>query len=884
MKSSQDKTITSSEDECRTTGPESDVFVMPATPCQTRFWLLHKMHPGNHSLNMPIAWTCRGRFSPDVAAAALKELVRRHESLRTIFEEVDGQLSQVIHSPIEVPLPIDDLRHLPKDAQRRKADEIINQQARIQIDMEKGPLLFARAIQMGADEHILLLTIHHSVCDGWSNGVVLRDFAAIYDGLMRQVPAALPELPIQFGDFAVWLDKWRKGNESAAYLDYWRKALGGDFEPLRIQRDFPGSGVEEQGNIETLLLTPDLVRQARDFCAVRGVTLYMLMLSVYAAMLHRLTGQGDILIGTPCANRRQETENLIGPFSNPQVIRVRIEKEDTLGSIVESVRNWTVGALAHQDLPFEDLNSDEFFCHDKNHISLQVYFIFQKAFMQAQKTPSLEIVPLRSVSPGTTFDLMLSIVERTEGPRLQLEYNPGFFRVSTIQRILNLFVTILESTLSNAESPAQDAAKDETGRHLMAGSNGIAEREAAEEADNRNLHLNDGVNPGTPEAEKRSEEYVAPRDALEAQIAKIWETAIGVTNLSIRDSFFDLGGRSLAAMQIISRINKTYSLNFGLASLFSGHTVERMAGLVTQRLSANGSSSIVPMKPGGTAAPLFIIHGAGGNVIRFYQLAMLVGTNHPIYGIQAQSLLAGQPALLRLEDQAAFYLSEIQELQPKGPYYFLGYSFGGTIALEIANQLRTKGEHVELLGMLDSRQRDCVLVAQHNDSVRVQVDRRIARFLGNLSDLSLRERVEYLRKKLFTRTLRRIYSLAVALGFRSVPSFMKSTDDITWVAAMNYQPLPWSGHVTLFRTTVQPDPRLPLDLGWGPLASGGVEVVELPGDHDLVFREPNIQVLAAELRACLERSEAVRSGVVRPVQYHSSKAGVRMDEPAAVTK
>jgi thioesterase domain-containing protein/NRPS condensation-like uncharacterized protein len=840
---------------------------MPATPSQMRFWLLDRMYPGNHALNMPIAWSCRGTLAPDLVAAALAELVRRHESLRTTFEVVDGQLSQLIHSPIEVPLPVEDLRHLPKDARRREADAIVQRQASIQMDMEKGPLFFARAIQMAADEHILLVTIHHSVCDGWSNGVVLRDFAAIYDGLVRNLPPALPELPIQFGDFAVWLEQWRKGKESAESLEYWRQTLAGDFSPLRIRRDFPGGGGEERGDIETLLLPPDLVRQARDFCVLRGVTLYMLLLSVYAAMLHRLTGQRDILIGTPCANRRPETEDLIGPFSNPQVIRIKVEKGDSLGSILESVRNWTLGALAHQDLPFEDLNQDDFFCRDRNQISLQVYFIYQKAFMQAQKTPSLEIVPLRSVSPGTMFDLMLSIVERAEGPRLQLEYNPGFFRVSTIQRILELYVRILETVLTGVETPAAEAAvREEGGPQLIAAGNGAVARATVEEAVDRNGHLTAGASQGDSATRKQCEEYLAPRDALEAQIARIWETAIGVKNLSIRDSFFDLGGRSLAAMQIISRINKIYSLDFGLAALFSGHTVERISELVRKRLSANGSSSIVPMQPEGTATPLFIIHGAGGNVIRFYQLAKLVGTDHPIYGVQAQSLLAGQPALLRLEDQAAFYLAEIQGIQPRGPYYFLGYSFGGTVALEIAHRLRALGEKVELLGMLDSRQRDYMTLMQRQDSVRVKVDRRIARFLRNLSSLSLTEKVDYMWKKLYTRSLRRIYTLATALGFRSVPSFMKSTDDVSWVAAMNYQPRRWPGTITLFRASVQPDPRLPLDLGWTPFAEGGIEVYELPGDHDLVFREPNIQVLAAQLRARLE---------------HSDAAEIRVSEPAA---
>jgi thioesterase domain-containing protein len=265
------------------------------------------------------------------------------------------------------------------------------------------------------------------------------------------------------------------------------------------------------------------------------------------------------------------------------------------------------------------------------------------------------------------------------------------------------------------------------------------------------------------------------------------------------------------------------------------------------------------MQPHGSAAPLFIIHGAGGNIVRFYQLAMLIGTEHPIYGIQAQSLLTGQPALLRMEDQAAYYLEEIRKIQPRGPYYFLGYSFGGTTALEIAHRLRAAGERVALLGMLDSRERSCFAHMHEQDSVRTRLDRRIARFLGNLRDLSFTERAAYLWDKLYTRMLRNTYIAALAMGCRRVPSFLKSTEDVSWVSAMNYRPKPWPGRITLFRATEQPDPRLPRDLGWTPLAEDGVEVYELPGDHDLVFREPNIQVLAEQVRIHLERSDATLS-------------------------
>lgn len=828
---------------------------MPATPSQVRFWWLHQTRPGNHALNMPLAWTCKGKLDEELATMALAELLRRHESLRTTFEVVDGKLSQVIHPPQKVPLPVDDLRKLSEEARRQQRDEIIQREARIQMDMEKGPLFFARMIRMADEENIITITIHHAVCDGWSNGVVLRDFAAIYDGLARHVLPGLPDLSIQFGDYAVWLDQWRGGPEQARSLEFWRTTLGGDFSPFHIEHDLSGRDSEGGGEIETLLLPPEQVQQARDFCASKGVTMYMLLLSVYAATLHRFTGHGDILIGTPCANRRPGTEDLIGPFSNPQVIRMRMENQDSLGTLVERVRTWTMGALAHQDLPFEDLNEDDFFSREQNQIHLKVYFIYQRAFMQAQDTPSLEIVPLRSVSPGTMFDLTLSIVERNEGPRLQLEYNPGFFRVTTIQRILGMYQRILETTLSNPRFQVGDGLeRTEVGRQPNASS---ADPVFASEKPSPAAEKAGAPQVVSAKAEaKPSLERVVPRDALELQIAGIWETAMGRKNLSIRDNFFDLGGRSLAAMRIVCQINRVYSVNFGLATLFSGNTIERLSDLVRKRLSDNTSSSIVAMQPRGSAAPLFIIHGAGGNIIRFYQLAMMIGTDHPIYGIQAQSLLAGQPALLRMEDQAAFYLAEVQKIQPKGPYFFLGYSFGGTTALEMAHQLLKQGERVELLGMLDSRQRDYMTLMLSQDSVRTRLDRRFARFLGNLAPLSFSEKVAYMRGKLFTRFLRRCYSIAVNMGFRTVPSFLKSTEDISWLAAINYKPAPWPGQLTLFRASVQPDPRLPKDLGWTPLAEGGVEVLELPGDHDLVFREDNTRVLAEKLRARLEQSDA----------------------------
>ena len=360
-----------------------------------------------------------------------------------------------------------------------------------------------------------------------------------------------------------------------------------------------------------------------------------------------------------------------------------------------------------------------------------------------------------------------------------------------------------------------------------------------------------------------------PRDSVEAKLAQIWEQLLEVRPLGIRTNFFDVGGYSLLVLKLFAQIDKVFDRSLPVAAIFGSPTIEQLATLIrgtaidiatvpmhTSRPMANTPSSIVPIQPHGSAAPLFVIHGVLGDVLRFYQLAMQIGTDHPIYGVQAQSMVTGQPALLRLEDQAAYYLSEIRKIQTRGPYYLLGYCFGGKVAFEIAHQLRALGEQVELLGLLDAWQLDWVIQIRRRGNVPLPFDRRVARFLGNFRPLSLVQKTAYLPGRLVIRILPWIYLVAPSLGFRSVPSFMKRTEDINRAAGMNYRLRRWPGPLTLFRAAVQPDPRMPRDLGWTAFAEGGVEVYEVPGDHDVMFQEPNIRILAAQLRARLQKSDS----------------------------
>jgi len=301
-------------------------------------------------------------------------------------------------------------------------------------------------------------------------------------------------------------------------------------------------------------------------------------------------------------------------------------------------------------------------------------------------------------------------------------------------------------------------------------------------------------------------------------------------------------------------MNRTYAMDLGLASLISASTIESIAELVRHRFAPNTASSLVPIQPAGSKTPLFIVHGVGGNVINFYGLAMRIDPCQPVYGIQAQSLLAGKPALLRLEDMAAHYVKEIRKVQPRGPYRLLGYSFGGTVALEMAHQLHAAGEVVAPIGMLDARSIYYDQAFAQALSTQSRVSRRLARFTGNTASLRWRSRLQYIAEKINTRCIRFISAAAHALGLHTLPSYLKSPYDINYVAIKHYKLRPYDGKLILFRAAEQDYSDGPRDLGWGEIFTQGVEIHDIPGDHERIFLEPSIDTLAMELHKAIQQA------------------------------
>jgi acyl transferase domain-containing protein/thioesterase domain-containing protein len=337
----------------------------------------------------------------------------------------------------------------------------------------------------------------------------------------------------------------------------------------------------------------------------------------------------------------------------------------------------------------------------------------------------------------------------------------------------------------------------------------------------------------------------APRDPVEQTLAVWWQELLGISEVSIHQDFFELGGHSLVAVRLFAKIKNHFSLDLGLATLFDARTIEALANVIRTPEDRKAQSPIVPIQTSGSKPALFLIHGAGGKVVVFENLAKRFSSDQPIYAIQSQDLNQTGPALRRVEDIAAHYIREMRSHQPEGPYSFLGYSFGGIVAFEIAQQLHAMGEQVGLVGLLDTWHPGYSMGWLLRAKRWTQYLRKT--FTGP-------HKVKCLRSLLRQKYWQTRYLLHIA-SRKNVPQSFAKVLDANWFAARKYAPRPYPGRVVLFKAAAdQADPRLDAQMGWGGLATEGLEVHEVPGTHLNLFQPIGAAVLAQQIEGCLERA------------------------------
>jgi amino acid adenylation domain-containing protein/thioester reductase-like protein len=432
---------------------------LPLSFAQQRLWFLHQLETGTAAYNLAGALRLRGRLEPAVLAAALREIERRHETLRTSFASPDGLPVQVVHPPQGIPLPQVDLSSLPAPARQAELSLLATAEARQPFDLARGPVARVRLLRLAEEEHVVLFTLHHIASDAWSQEILVREMGALYRAFLAGEGSPLPELPIQYADFAEWQRRWMSGPVLAEQLAYWRRQLAGLTGALALPTDRQRPAVRSaRGGRYRLELGGELTGELRRQSRQRGATLFMTLLAAFSALLQRLTGQTDLAVGSPIASRnRKEIEGLIGFFVNTLVLRADLAGEPSFRQLTGRVRAMALEAYAHQDLPFERLVEELRPERSLDRSPLfQVLLAFQSTGSQAELLPGLALESAPLDGGAAKFDLTLYATEGQGGLALLLEHSTDLFDRATGVRWLRHLQTLLTATAARPDDPVQE--------------------------------------------------------------------------------------------------------------------------------------------------------------------------------------------------------------------------------------------------------------------------------------------------------------------------------------------------------------------------------------------------------------------------------------------
>ena len=1299
----------------------SDPLIYPLSFAQRRLWFLDKLEPGKSVYNVSEAVRLKGPLDRDALERSINRIIRRHDTLRTTFGELDGNPVQVVAAALSIDIPLQVLTHLAGEQREQEAAHSINDRANQPFDLKQGPLIRASLLQMAADEHILLISMHHIISEGgWSMSIFLRELNAHYAADFLERPAPLPELPIQYGDYAVWQQDWLQGEVRDQLLHYWKEHLQGAPAVLNLPSDRTRPSQQTYaGSRESHCFPAPLKNLLGDFSKAESATLFMTLLAAFAVVLGRYSQQDDLVVGVPMAGRGSpETHDLIGFFANTLPLRANLTGDPTFREMVQRVKQVSLGAYDHEDLPFE-MTVDAL--KPERSLSFapvfQVMFAYQNAPREELQLPGIEASPFEIETSTSMFDLTLFLWERPEGLLASLEYSTDLFDRTSIQRLLRNMEVLLAGAMASpetsisrlpllddterrritvewnateAEYPADvplqalieaqvhrspqavavtcgaesltyrelnaranqlaahlrslgagpdklvgvclerstdlvvallaivktggayvpldpnypddrihqialdsgigilvaardiparlpdfqgrivaldwdlfnaydggDRVVEVTGNHLAyvlytSGSTGrpkgvaiprsallnllwsmrglldfspaevllgvttisfdiagvdiwlplltgarLVLADGATVMDGQRLQSEierqgvtflqatpatwklllesgwqgkgdlqavctgeampkdlaqqlfplvgrlwnlygptettiwstgyeiskpdgpiligrpiantqtyildqnlapvpigvagelyiggDGLargylhqdeltaqrfvanplRPGTriyktgdlarygqdgnieclgrndhqiklrgfriepeeiraaltqhpsisdavavldtsagegrivayvvapsgqppataelrdfvrrslpdymlpsvfvfldalpltpngkvdrralpsPVAPAAKTEFAKPQNEVEAGLKAIWETVLGVSPIGTRDDYFELGGHSLMAVRLFSEIKKAFNIELPLATLYHAPTIESLA----QVLSAGGASglwaSLVPINRTGRKPPLYCVSGIGGGVLVFRDLAVLLGADQPVYGLQPKSDWTQKAAFTSLPEIAGHYIEVIQDTQPQGPYYLSGYSFGGLVAFEMARQLTAAGLPVAFLGLFDTT---APLRVKSKLFSRRTYGTAWQRALEILSGDNLMEQIKAILQRRKFRVQER-FSRTMSL---SLPPELGTLKGSQGFAAIEYVATPYTGSITVFRSQIRPPNELwSYELGWDCVASQ-VAVHDVPGDHLSIYSGENIGTLAEKLTACLE--------------------------------
>ena len=431
---------------------------------QQRLWVLNQLAPGDPVYNVIRAFHISGPVDASVVEACVNEIVRRHDALRTTIASNDGQPVQIITpaSDLEhissgklVPLAVIDLRDVPESEREAVLQKHLTEKSRTVFDITRFPLLDTTLLRLGEEDYVFLLVIHHIVSDGWSISVFFQELATLYKAFAKGEASPIPELPIQYADFSDWQREWLQGDVIESQLSYWKEQLGGQLPVLDLPADHPRPAVQTfRGARHGVVLSSKLTTALRQLGQQEGATLFMTLLAAFQTLLYRYSGQSDIIVGSPIANRNQpQIGGLIGFFVNTLALRTKLSDDISFKELLAQVRRVCLGAYTHQNLPFEklveELQPDRVLSRSA---LFQVMFVLQNTPAVISEFSGLKLHPIQVDNGSAKFDMTLTLFERNSGLEGHLEYNLDLFSADTIGRMVGHYQTLLEAIVAAPDS------------------------------------------------------------------------------------------------------------------------------------------------------------------------------------------------------------------------------------------------------------------------------------------------------------------------------------------------------------------------------------------------------------------------------------------------
>ena len=817
------------------------------------------------SYNESVTVRFTGSISLEKMTRAIERVVERHDALRAGFDE-SGRMMK-INADLRVPFPVTDLSSIRSSTngparQEERLREIILQETASPFPLPAGPLFRCQTILLGHDRAAVILTAHHVICDGWSLDVLIHDLCAFYAEEVSGLPTSLG--PAQsFLDYVERVTERQRSAEFKRASNYWHAKFADGFPVLVLPADHSVSGRREFKARRTDHPIPASVAQdLRSFAAKQGCSFFAALLSSLAIFFARVANQRRFVIALPTAEQPVSGQpGLVGHCVNLLPFAVELREGEAAGAFLKRVQSDLLAAQEQAVYTMVSLLEDlRTVAHKRGVSPISVGFTNVKKFRPSE-LPQTGFSVDYDANPKTneSFEFYLNAVENDENLELHCHYDVKLFEDGTIREWLAMLGSIFHDI---AADPSRDVLSlagidpaDSSAPEIVYSR--IFDREVAGQL------AGNSSNPGF-ESSSNLSNSTEPSPRSETDLARalitLWQHVLDLREIGPDDEFFALGGHSIAAAQLFTHIQRELGYTAPLAVLYDASTPRLLARVLLRGTKAEDWNALVPIQRHGDRIPLFMVHAAEGNVLLYRSLAAHLGDDQPVFGLQSAGLDGRSPVDARFENVARRYVDEIRQIQAHGPYMLGGYCLGGTIALEMAQQLIEAGETVGLVALIEDynvRAMRWPLSWRHrlinrflNPYFHLQ-NAFAAKGAGKLDFFTEKLRVEIRRAKLSARGAWDSLRHHLAPDGAS-PKLRSKLADIYEEALTQYDVHPYPGELTLFIAEHHlAGFNVPLG-GWGEIAERGVRVYSLPFKPRGSLIEPYVRQLASHLRGCLE--------------------------------